>query len=94
MISNGLVVGMELQQRQIKQGVFYEACGREETLVHRFWQCPHSVHFWEIMREEVGSQLLGAPRDMESFRSMRFFSRVVSGRLSRGKGLRELVMMA
>nr|XP_020147655.1 uncharacterized protein LOC109732864 [Aegilops tauschii subsp. strangulata] len=54
LIRNGLVVGAELQRRKIKEGVFCVACGREETVYHRFWGCFHSLKFWKIMHSELG----------------------------------------
>ena len=39
---------------RIKVGVFCTACGREETIIHRFWECPHSVCFWRKHRSEIG----------------------------------------
>ena len=46
LIRNGLAVGAELHRRRIKPGIFCAACGREETVLHRFWSCPHSTLFW------------------------------------------------
>jgi hypothetical protein len=43
---NGLAVGSELSRRKVKEGVRCIACNREETLLHRFWHCPHSVQVW------------------------------------------------
>ncbi|XP_051197446.1 uncharacterized protein [Lolium perenne] len=56
LIQNGLAVGDELQRRNIKEGVRCIACNQEETLLHRFWKCPHSVAIWES-----ASQLTGLP---------------------------------
>lgn len=53
-IRNGIAVGAELHRRKIKPGVFCVACGREETIYHRFWGCYHSVKFWKIMHSELG----------------------------------------
>ena len=44
-IRNGLAVGSELHRRRIKPGVFCIVCGREETIMHRFWSCQHLVQF-------------------------------------------------
>ena len=39
-LQNGLAVGAELHRRGIKGGMFCPACGRKETIQHRFWSCP------------------------------------------------------
>jgi ribonuclease HI len=54
LIKNGLAVGYELHRRRIKPGVFCVACGREETIYHRFWACQHSVRFWQLLHSEKG----------------------------------------
>jgi hypothetical protein len=59
MIKNGLAVGSELERRNIKPGVKCIACHRDETLLHRFWLCPHSVAIWEKVRAVSGLQLSG-----------------------------------
>jgi ribonuclease HI len=59
MIKNGLAVGAELERRKIKPGVKCIACNRDETLLHRFWVCPHSVAIWEKVRAASGLQLPG-----------------------------------
>jgi hypothetical protein len=46
LIQNGLAVGEELQQRKIKNGVRCIVCNREETLMHHFWECGHSLEVW------------------------------------------------
>ncbi|KAK1618647.1 hypothetical protein QYE76_024164 [Lolium multiflorum] len=57
LVKNGLAVGTELERRKIKHGVKCIACNREESLLHRFWVCPHSVAIWEMAREASGFQL-------------------------------------
>ena len=42
---NGLATGSELLRRRIKPDVFCMACGRDETLLHRFWSYHHSRQF-------------------------------------------------
>jgi hypothetical protein len=29
-------------------------CNRDETLRHRFWECPHAVRVWEVLRQHTG----------------------------------------
>jgi ribonuclease HI len=58
---NGLAVGVELQRRKIKTGVTCVVCHREESLVHRFWLCPHSARVWELLREQTGLRLVSPP---------------------------------
>jgi hypothetical protein len=57
LIKNGLAVGQELARRQIKEGVRCIACNREESLLHRFCQCPHARATWDPVRESSGLQL-------------------------------------
>lgn len=71
MITNGLAVGVELHRRRVKQGVFCIACGREETILHRFWRCPHSAMFWKLLQEQVEGPLAGPPKHIESVDGMR-----------------------
>lgn len=54
MIRNGLAVGEELSYRRIKAGVFCTACGRDESVLHRFWRCPHSAYIWKRLGETQG----------------------------------------
>lgn len=54
LIKNGLAVGAELHRRKIKPGIFCTVCGREETVLHRFWACPHSAMFWKVLSSEKG----------------------------------------
>jgi hypothetical protein len=63
---NGLAVGEELRRRRIKEGVRCIACGREETLVHRFWSCPHSAQVWELLRARTSMRLLSPPGALRS----------------------------
>jgi ribonuclease HI len=63
---NGLAVGEELRRRRIKEGVWCNACNREETLVHRFWYCPHSVQVWELLRARTSMRLLSPPEVLRS----------------------------
>lgn len=60
LVKNGLAVRSELQHRKIKAGVRCVACDREETAIHRFWQCPHSMKTWEHIRDTT-IRLLGDP---------------------------------
>jgi hypothetical protein len=57
LIQNGLAVGDELQRRRIKIGVRCIVCDREETLMHRFWECAHSAETWELARRQSGLRL-------------------------------------
>lgn len=68
---NGLAVGDELLRRKIKPGVYCIACGRDETLVHRFWLCPYSVQFWKRMSEAAGAPLITIPPEILDFEPMR-----------------------
>jgi hypothetical protein len=43
LIRDGLAVGQELARRRIKDGVNCVVCNWEESLLHRFWQYPHSL---------------------------------------------------
>jgi ribonuclease HI len=63
---NGLVVGEELRRRRIKEGVRCIACNREETLVHRFWSCPHSAQLWELLHARTSMWLLSPPEALRS----------------------------
>jgi hypothetical protein len=57
LIKNGLAVGRELARWNIKQGVRCIMCNREESLIHRFWQCPHAHTTWNLIREQTGLRL-------------------------------------
>jgi hypothetical protein len=57
LIQNGLAVGDELQRRRIKSGERCIVCDREETLMHRFWECAHSAETWELARRQSGLRL-------------------------------------
>jgi hypothetical protein len=63
---NGLAVGEELRRRKIKEGVCCIACNRDESLVHRFWSCPHSAHIWSLLRDKTGLLLEAPPGDFRS----------------------------
>jgi hypothetical protein len=54
LIKNGLAVGEELHRRNIKLGIKCIACNREESRLHHFWGCPHSLRTWELIREQTG----------------------------------------
>lgn len=72
-IQNGLAVGCELQRRHVKEGVKCIACDREETLLHRFWTCPHSVAIWDQARQMTGfrfshpNELIRRHRDLHGW---------------------------
>ena len=61
LLKNGLAVGTELHRRRIKPGVFCCACGREETIHHRFWACPHSMLFWKHLCERMAEPVVMPP---------------------------------
>jgi hypothetical protein len=65
---NGLAVGAELERRKIKENIRCIVCNREETLMHRFWQCPHSARVWEFLRTSMSLKLVNPPGDMRSHR--------------------------
>lgn len=54
MIKNGPTVGAELSRRNIKQGIKCVVCGRNETIHHRFWSCPHSKLVWKLFALRKG----------------------------------------
>ena len=60
-IRNGLAVGAELLRRRIKPGVFCAVCGREETIMHRFWSCQHPLQFWNQLRSKKGVMVAAPP---------------------------------
>lgn len=66
LIRNGLAVGAEVHRRWIKPGVFCVACGREETIHHRFWACQHSVQFWQLLHSERGVSVAIPPSQIGS----------------------------
>jgi ribonuclease HI len=68
MIKNGLALGVELHRRHIKEGVKCVVCNREETLLHRFWDCPHSLDIWNHARDLSGLQM---SRPDDSVRQLR-----------------------
>uniref|UniRef100_A0ACD5X542 Uncharacterized protein n=1 Tax=Avena sativa TaxID=4498 RepID=A0ACD5X542_AVESA len=65
---NGLAVGEELQRRNIKKGVICCACARLETVLHRFWKCPHSVFAWKKMMELTGATFSSPPDEFINHR--------------------------
>jgi ribonuclease HI len=67
---NGLAVGQELQRRHIKAGVKCIVCHREESLLHRFWRCPHSARIWELVRDLSGFSLHGPCSDVQRPREL------------------------
>jgi hypothetical protein len=64
LVMNGLAVGTELSHRKIKDGVVCLACGRTESLVHRFWSCPHSASAWNYLSEFSGCQFPQPPANL------------------------------
>lgn len=58
----GFVVGSELARQSIKGGVVCVGRGREETLLHRFWFCPHTIMVWNLVRETTGAPLISPHR--------------------------------
>lgn len=71
LLKNGLAVGAELLRRRVKAGVFCIACGREETIIHRVWRCPHSQQFWKALSKGVASPLPLLPDHIVSVEGMR-----------------------
>jgi ribonuclease HI len=67
---NGLAVGQELHRQKIKEGVKCVVCKRDETLVHRFWTCPHSARVWDLLREQTGRHLDFSPSHVLSQRDL------------------------
>lgn len=61
LLRNGLAVGFELHRRRIKGGIFCSACGREETVLHRFWSCPHSQRFLDCMTKNRSLRMFAPP---------------------------------
>jgi hypothetical protein len=82
MIKNGLAVGTELERRKIKFGVKCIACNRDESLLHRFWLCPHSVAIWVKAREASGLQLTGPRHAVHRATDLRGWLLEWIGRLS------------
>jgi hypothetical protein len=64
LIENGLAVGSELSHRKIKDGVVCLVCGRTESLIHRFWTCPHSAQAWALLAERVGHRWEPPPKTL------------------------------
>jgi hypothetical protein len=69
-MKNGLALGAELQGRKIKEGIFCAACGREETALHRFWQCPHSQFMWKFVCDLMGTLVPQPPADVRNQRDL------------------------
>jgi hypothetical protein len=61
LIENGLAVGSELEHQRIKDGVTCLVCGKEESLIHRFWKCSHSSTTWNLLATETGVSLEKPP---------------------------------
>lgn len=70
-MKNGIAVGEELQHRHIKKGVYCITCGRDESLVHRFWTCPYSMHFWKKLHEITASPRTPIPQYVSSHHQIR-----------------------
>ena len=85
---NGLAIGEELRRRQIKEGVRCIACNRPETIMHRFWLCPHSTRAWELLRSHTGFRLEVPEMRVHEPRSLRFWLLDWFGRI----GDKELAM--
>ena len=66
-----VAVGSELQRRHVKPGVFCIACGREETIIHRMWRCPHSLLFWKSLSKAVETPMPMLPKYVEGVQNMR-----------------------
>jgi hypothetical protein len=64
LVMNGLAVGTELSHRKIKDDIVCLACGRTESLVHRFWSCPHSASAWNYLSEFSGCQFPEPPANL------------------------------
>jgi ribonuclease HI len=62
LVENGLAVGSELSHRKIKDGIVCLECVRTESLIHRFWSCPHSAEAWEFLREKTGLKFEAPPK--------------------------------
>jgi hypothetical protein len=55
-----------MRRKHIKAGVRCVACDREETILHRFWECPHLARVWEVLRNKAS---LSLPTPSSFFRS-------------------------
>lgn len=44
-----------------KKRIVCVVCGREEINIHRFWDCPHSTLFWDLIRSEKGAAVANPP---------------------------------
>ena len=45
--------GSRLKKMGISQDSICKDCGNEESLLHLYWECPHSRRFWERLKEMV-----------------------------------------
>ncbi|KAK1616861.1 hypothetical protein QYE76_022378 [Lolium multiflorum] len=79
---NALAVGEELRRRKIKEGVKCIVCNREESILHRFWTCAHSVHVWEDIRGRTGLGLQAPPGDCRSPRELQYWLLNLFGRMA------------
>jgi hypothetical protein len=70
LLKNGLALGAELQRRKIKEGVLCVACGREETALHCFWQCPHAQFLWKNSCDLMGTLISQPPADVHNQRDL------------------------
>jgi hypothetical protein len=86
LLKNGLALGAELQRRKIKEGVLCVACGREETALHCFWQCPHAQFLWKNSCDLTGTLISQPPADVHNQRDLlnwmlEWFSSAQSGEI-------------
>jgi hypothetical protein len=70
LLKNGLGVGDELQRRKIKEGIVCVACHYRESVVHRFWDCPHAAQGWEILRQRTGYEFSHPRADIRNYRDL------------------------
>jgi ribonuclease HI len=81
LVKNGLAVGGELRRRRIKNGVVCIVCNREETLKHRFWECPHAHHAWELLRQRAKLALVAPPDTIQRYHDLKSWLLSWFGRL-------------
>jgi hypothetical protein len=81
LMKNGLAVGAELSRRKIKQGILCIACNREETLKHRFWECPQAKRVWELVSDLSGLPLTPLPNFLRQQSELRIWMLDWFGRL-------------
>ena len=62
--------GSNLARQFIKEEVVCAGCGREETLVQKFWLCPHVIMVWNLVREVTWSPLI-TPHSCTSLSQLR-----------------------